>query len=236
MNISSFKVSYNRISFVLKKFGLLRMCGIKTLFDTGVSAEFKKNSIKENYFKVFNTGLANYDFDFLLNDQSFFQFEFHPGKNVNIRYSFFQNPVEYVSYKDYLLNEIGINELKESVADFGSLFEEEYQQFLSEQELISNFVTLRYDLDFTNYQPLVHSVSHLHIGHLNNIRIPLNKNISPLGFVLFVIRHVYYQEWKEMITNKFDFISAELNKSHSGDTLLQEKFWSKEELIDLYLT
>lgn len=52
-------------------------------------------------------------------------------------------------------------------------------QFLNEQSLSNQYTVMRYDYDQKGYRPLIHAVSHLHIGFNNNVRIPLNKVISP---------------------------------------------------------
>jgi len=229
MNLAQYNISFNAIKNVLKEFGLYRMKGIKDLNSDGVSDEFRQESIKTNYLLAYRKGLENHDYDILLKDQSYFQFECKFGEFIEARYSFFQNPIEYISYEDYILQEIG----DEGV---GNMFEEEYHQFLNEQDLISNYSTFRFDFDKNNYRPLIHSVSHFHIGHLNNVRIPLNKVISPLRFVLFTIKHVYYDVWKSCMENKPEVISKLLNESIKGEVLLEGDDWHKMEELELYIS
>ena len=38
---------------------------------------------------------------------------------------------------------------------------------------------------------MFHAYAHLHIGTGNDIRIPVDKVLSPLHFVDFVIKHMY---------------------------------------------
>jgi hypothetical protein len=236
MNISSFNISISKIEAILKEFELFKMNGIHSINERGVSSEFKSATIKETYFKAYNVGLANYDFDFLTNDQSFFQFEFHINdQKTEIRFSFFQNPVDFISYNDYLLQLIEEHHLVETVDEVRGLFEDEYDQFLNEQENISNYTTFRYDLDQDNYLPVVHSFSHIHVGHQNNIRIPINKVISPLKFVLFVIKNVYYLKWKNKMENNPDFILSALKDARVHQADLNNKFWKEEEKLELHM-
>lgn len=236
MNISNFRISFSRIESVLKSFNLYQMSGIKSINEVGVSNEFRTASIKHPYFKTYKIGLENYDFDFLTNDQSFFQFEFKVnGDKKEIRYAFFQNPIDFVSYEDYVIDLIEQENLNETVEQIGLLFEDEYHQFLNEQENIANFVTFRYDFDQNNYQPVIHSVSHIHVGHQNNIRIPLNKVISPLKFVLFVIKNTYYNEWKNKIDTDPDYVLKILNEARVHQKTLDEIEWQDEEKLELHI-
>jgi len=221
MNIGIFNNSVKDCVDTLKAFGLFKMLGIKSINNDGVSDEFKKVSIKNSYFKAYSTGLENYDYDILLTDQSYLQFEFKKNENeASSRYSFFHNPIEFIDYNGYVENQINQFDLNETIDEIGMLLEDEYGQFLSEQELVSNFTTIRYDLDYTNYRPLIHSVSHLHIGHNNNVRIPLDKIISPLKFLVFVIKHVYYSQWSNKVENDYEYIISLLNQSKIGDDIL----------------
>jgi len=237
MNLADFKISIKEVEKLLKRLELLRMKGIKSLNDDGVSYAFKNASQGSNYFNVFNIGLENYDYDFLLFDQSFFQFEFNyiNDGTYEIRYAFFQNPFEYKTYKEFI-QDIIFDDDEKNIDEVGELFIEEYNQFLSEQEINSNYTTIRYDSDFFNYKPLVHSVSHIHIGHANNIRIPINKIISPLMFTLFVVKHVFYYQWKEMVTNDIDFVKNALEIGLKSAVNLSVDHWCENEGLELFLS
>ncbi len=237
MNISSFNISLSEAEKFFKKLELFRMKGIKSINLDGVSSSFKNASQEESYFNAYNIGLGNYDYDFLLNDQSFFQFEFKENDSfIDIRYAFFQNPVNYKTYAEFLQYEIEEGNLNETPEQIGSLLEEEYNQFLNEQEINSNHTTIRYDSDFSNYTPLIHSVSHLHIGHRNNIRIPINKTITPLMFVLFVIKNVYYYEWKKIVSKDKAYLKQTFNKGLNGSIILKRDKWILNEELELFLT
>lgn len=236
MNLSSFNISFSKIESVLKSFKLFQMSGINSINKTGVSQEFKSATIKESYFKAYKIGLSNYDFDFLTSDHSFFQFEFKIDGNITeIRYAFFQNPIDYISYENYISNLIEQENLEATKEEIGTLFEDEYHQFLNEQENISNYATFRYDLDQNNYNPIIHSTSHMHIGHQNNIRIPLNKIISPLKFVLFIIKNVYYQEWKNTTENNTEYVLQILKEARTHQTDLKNNEWKDDEKLELHL-
>lgn len=236
MNLVSFNNSITDAKNLLKEFGLFKANGIKNVNKDGVSDEFRTASIKNSYFKAYLAGVEHYDFDILLKDQSFLQFQFTENEGViDLRYSYFQNPVEFVDYETYVKEQILIYKMQESVEEVGMLLEQEYNQFLNEQELNSNFTTIRYDVDYPNYKPLIHSVSHLHIGHNNHLRVPLDKIISPVKFVLFVIKHAYYYDWKDKIESGHDMnLFFELCKK--GELTLDAKVFHELEKSDMYLT
>jgi hypothetical protein len=236
MTTSGFMMSFNGIEKLLKEFNLYRMKGVKSLYKNGVSADFKNNSIKEDYFVCYSTGLNNHDYDFLLKDESYFQFEYdNSGKHIEIRYAFFQNPVDYKSYDEFITEVIISSGLANSIEEAGAIFEPEYEQFLNEQEIKNKYLTVRYDVDYPNYHPIVHSVSHLHIGHQNHLRIPLDKFMTPLRFAVFIIKNVYYREWKTIVETKPHYINQILRKCSNGEVLLNSSSWNNIEKLDIHL-
>ena len=237
MNLISYSASFKQIKDLLKEFGLFKMAGIKIINTDGVSDEFRQASIKESYFKAYIAGLENYDYDFLLKDQSYFQFQFKESDGrIDLRYSFFQNPIEFINYEDYVVEQIAQSGLSETIDEIGMLLEDEYNQFLNEQELISNYTTVRCDVDYPNYKPLVHSVSHIHIGHNNNVRIPLDKIISPSKFTLFAIKQVYYKEWKTKVESGDKYMPELLQRCQTGEFKLGEDIFQQIERNDPYIT
>lgn len=236
MTLSGFHTSFNEIEKILKEFSLLKSKGVKILSKEGVSDNFKSSSIKDDYFECYKIGKENFDYDFLLNDESFFQFEyFNDGKVMELRYAFFQNPVDFITYKEFLETYIIPTGVAESVDEAGAEFEVEYSQHLSEQNLHNRYITIRYDVDYKNYKPIIHSISHLHVGHLSNFRIPSDKFISPLRFVLFTIKSAYYSDWKIFAETKEQRLNQILRKSANGEKLLNNKEWCNIEKLDLYL-
>ena len=237
MNLSTFNISIKEAEKMLRDVKLFRMNGIKSINEDGVSKEFKHTSQSCNYFKVYSVGLENYDFDILLNDQSYFQIEFKEVKGrIEIRYAYFQNPIDHISYEEFISQEFLVKGLYDSIDDIGDLFQDYYDQFLVDQEFNSNYSTIRCDYDFENYKPLLHAVSHIHIGHRNNIRIPMNKTITPLMFVLFVIKHVYYYSWKTLADpEKINSFIEVLRNCRVGEKFLKEHEWSKQEELELFL-
>ncbi len=234
MKISDFKISLEEVEKLLRLFDLWKQKGIKIINDDGVSDDFKKASNKSSYFDVYKIAVRNFDYDFLLRDESFFQFEFKPNPKFDnfpeIRFAFFQNPQEYKTYQEYLAE----LDLKEEEAK--DAFWEEYEQFLTEQELNTSATTIRFDTDLANYKPLIHSVAHIHIGFNNNIRIPTDKIISPLMFALFVIKQVYLLDWKRLIEEDNKDLKEYLKKAKKKTLKLDAKKWISDEADELFFS
>ncbi len=91
---------------------------------------------------------------------------------------------------------------------------------------------IRYDYDTLAYKLKIHSSSHMHIGHNNEMRIPCDKIVLPQNFISFVIRHVYFEKYKakmvddNIVNEYFNYI---VNNKKNEYTL------SEEEKQDIYL-
>lgn len=233
MTIGAFTQSVSRIPALLKEANLFREKGVKPL--GSVSDEFRAASQKGRYFEIYKTALDNLDYDFLLYDESFFQFSFSDSGVAgypNLRFAFFQNPHEYVTYEEFLA-EI----LETDYITAGDIFLEEYSQFLSEMENNQNYATIRYDLDQKSYHALIHSTSHLHIGNSENIRIPCNKVMTPLMFVLFVVKHAYFNHWKNLIENYEHFEQNYFGGAKATCNLVESPYWEQNpEEFEFFLT
>lgn len=230
MSEVSFNASVKEVQNFLKEIDLFKSSGVKVINKDDVSSDFKNASQKADYFKLYKVALSNFDYDILLKDDSIFQFsyKFNGIGLPEIRYAFFQNPTNYKSYNDFLevLRESGIieDESNENVPD---IFEDDYQQFLTEQSINESAMCIRFDVDGGAYKPLIHSSAHFHIGHKNNVRIPCKIILSPLKFSIFIIKHVYYKVWKDQIAIPTGILSQTLNTARSRCINLDGLFWDQ---------
>jgi len=229
MSVNAFEASLKESITFLKSINLYGANGTKNINKDGVSSEFKSASQQSNYLTVYQTAVRNLDFDFTLKDNSIFQFSYKEKKDIpEVRYAFFQNPKIFISYYEFLDIQRNLNLLDETNDEIGELYFEEYEQFLDEQQLNMSSITIRYDVDPKNYNPLIHSTSHIHIGHLNDIRIPCDKILSPLKFTIFVTKHIYYFIWKNFIESN-NSNSAFLKTAKNGCPLLIDNYWKEHE-------
>lgn len=163
------------------------------------STDFLELSQGDDYRKTYYAARKNHDFDLLLWDQSIFQFtyEVNAQNEINkLRYAYLEPPNYIIPYDDFL------KELNLDYQECGDIFYEEYEQYKSEAKLKQSVTPVRYDYDAEMYRGLRHPISHLHIGHNNNVRIPMSFIFSPKAFVAFIIRQVYYDKWKCLLDDK----------------------------------
>lgn len=230
----SFRISLDYSITLLKKMNLYKGIGKKPLGE--YSPQFLKISRTNRHTIIHKTAIENLDYEILLSDDSIFQIS---KKENYLRYCFIQNPtcnfsrLEYIRtiYSDEDLIDIDEETLDNLITEVD---ENEYEQFLIEQELNLNSTIIRYDFDEKGYKPLLHSCSHVHIGLNENLRIPCSLIISPLKFVIFTIKQVYYDEWKEEFENNTDIIKyLEVAKKSCPK---MAKNWDAIEENDIFLS
>lgn len=220
MTKGKFYTSLNEVEDLLKVANLLRQKGFKPIGE--VSAEFKFSALRKTYFQTYKIGKINFDFDFLLQDESYLQFSHNDSNNPKyplLRYAFFQNPQEFISYEDYLW------QLNIEPEEAGDSFIEEYSQYLSEASINTEATTIRYDLDFSSHHPLIHATSHLHIGVSENLRIPCNKIMTPVAFTLFIIKNLYYNTWKNLMDDTDHFYQPYLSNMKESCGYVMPPLW-----------
>ncbi|MBK7873669.1 MAG: hypothetical protein IPJ74_24925 [Saprospiraceae bacterium] len=80
---------------------LLKQRTTKKINKDGLSNEFKSIFQTNDYFRVYIVGKENYDFDFLLQDESYLQFSIFQNSDNSppeLRYAFFQNPQYFITW------------------------------------------------------------------------------------------------------------------------------------------
>lgn len=202
------------------------------------SEEFIKISQKKDYLAIYNVAMKNRDYDFLLEDDSFIQiscsFDGQSGTKV-IRYAYYENPRRIKSYEEFLIEHFPDDFGQDGIVDEEQIFLRDYEQYKMEALLKETVTPIRYDYDLENFMPIVHPISHIHIGHNNNVRIPINKILTPLKFIIFVVRNVYRKKWLSVIKENDelkDYILTLKNKSNQLDA----GYFNRDEEQLLYLT
>ena len=230
MNEAAFLININKCKKLLKEYGILKKINLRNIQMCSYkkySSEFRSSAQKDNYINSFIVGLEMDDYDFLLNDGSYFQFSFDKDENdFALRMAFYPT-INDISYPDFLHEflELDINEC-------GSEFIEDYQQYLSEQEI--KFITsMRYDYNTKISKPLVHSSSHVHFGFEENIRIPMDKILFPSAFVKLVLQYFYYDNWKEKILQD-DIEGCLIGEEETR--LMNKKYWNIDEMKIPYIS
>lgn len=233
---AAFNISIKMSINLLKEIKLFKGVGPKGI---GVySDEFRKICRGNKHVEIYNTIRDNLDYEIILSDESFFQFSYSADY---LRFSFIQNPsFKYTTKYDYLkicFPDDDLDSLSEEEID-GLINENEYEQFLNEQEINSNLIYVRYDYDKTGYNPLLHSCSHIHIGLNENLRIPSAIILTPLEFVMFSIKQCHYDVWKlyhEKLT--LNNVTVKLfNSKKRCPPITDPTIWNHIEQNEIYIT
>lgn len=202
-----------------------------SLKKSDLSQDFIRASVKSDYREIYKIARDTQSYNLLLNsDGSFFQFGYQKdqeGKISDLRYAYFEAPFEQISYEDFLLQ----SDL--TIEECGAEFYEEYTQYITEAELKSSVTPIRYDYSEEQYTELLHPASHIHIGQLNQIRLPLSFVMTPLNFVAFVIRHIYWHKWKVFMGNAS--IRTKYLDAYNSVIAVNRNAFSHTEEKDIYL-
>ncbi|MNL10885.1 hypothetical protein D3C87_1317000 [compost metagenome] len=217
---------------LLKELDLYKGMGVKAIGDH--SEAFKKISRGNRHTEIYNCAIENIDYEILLFDDSIFQFSLIGDV---LRYCFIQNPSIYVDKFDYLKEFYSPEELFEYSDEelLSTIKEEEYEQFVDDQNLNLEANIFRYDLDSKGYTPLLHSYSHIHIGLNENTRISCSKILTPLKFVIFSIKNTYYKEWKNALKSN-ERLNNSIKQSKDQCSNLPKEFWSNDETFELFIS
>ena len=195
--------SIKKSSALLDDIGLLNSFVNAHTLD--VNDAFMKISFnhESKYEEIYLTGLEQQNYNFILNDYSYFQFSFREQEDRRngwtkpyARYAFYPNPFEQ--------NEGGLEEIyrmyKDEEIDF-----EEYSQAISEYKPLLKRLPVRYDLSFRQFEKVYHPTSHFHFTLSENSRLASNKVFSPLVFTMMIMNTYYLDEWMAHSQSKGSF-------------------------------
>lgn len=146
-----------------------------------------------SYLDQWKTSRSKGWFHIEMEDLSLFSF----SEGAACSYSYLQCPLDVPSYRHFLEQrnmEFSAQNRRENLDD--------YSMLLDTAGLRQHLTPIRYDLDPNGYRSGVHPLAHLHIGLDNNIRIGLRKKMTPLAFVLFVMRQAYPESWARLLQHK----------------------------------
>jgi hypothetical protein len=138
--------------------------------------------LSELYIKI--NELRQYNF--ITKDHGVFQFSIF---GENLRYAYCPNP--FVDERGTSITKLK-GYLEEGIID-----EETYTQILESKPVDSRVPLIRYEYAPEQYVPVSHPCAHLHIGHQNEGRCPVDKEWTPEVFTCFVVKHFYHDEWHE---------------------------------------
>jgi len=190
----------------------------------GVVDEFRKLILSDDadYIAVYLTGLRLSHYNFLLTDYSYFQFSY---SNIDcVRYAFYPNPFAHnlADFKRW-----------QELVEAGYLTQEEYLGMLRDARADFRVPIIRYENAPEQHKGLRHPCSHFHIGHHSDNRWAINRVLTPLAFVLLVIKQYYGSVWREAGDDETDafgnILEASLVRERANCRLIDEALFTKAE-------
>lgn len=195
------------------------------------SGEFYSVCQKDTYKDIYKAIMDNSDYDILLHDYSVIQFSMNINRenedDITIRYAYYPNFGKVKTYEEFL------EELELDYDECGEEFMYDYEQSLAEAQINIGICPIRYDYDYRLYQGINHSISHIHIGHNNEVRIATSKILTFDKFILFVIRNIYPLKWKTITSDRE--LLDECLKIKSKCKNINNAYFKTEEKNLLYL-
>lgn len=149
------------------------------------------------FIKYVDDVLCSYDFDILLQDDSFFQFNKCSTNGEEVyRYVFMQNPKKKISFDEFCVKN-GIDKDDAYIDSIREIYDDDESP--ETMKLIQFPLYLRFDADKKGYSPNLHSYAHLHVGISGDARIPARQILTPPAFVSMVIKMIYPAKWERML-------------------------------------
>jgi hypothetical protein len=148
------------------------------------------------------------DYDIRLEDESIFSF-WRSELGNELKYSWYESSQTLPSYEDFARQYLSLafqHEMADELAEewlegFGTDIHDAYEEEVKIAPLREAVTPIRYEYNEDQYTPGVHPASHLHIGINNDIRMACRRLLTPLSFVLLVLRQGYPKTWKRLLAN-----------------------------------
>ena len=150
-----------------------------------------------SYVELYSRYLTLQAHDYLLDDGSFFFFRRNLADRTLLSYGYFESPYNGSSYTQFT-TEFGEPE--------GSW--EEYEEYCAQRSSKPHVLPLRYDWSPCLYREGAHPASHLHMGHESELRLAVDAMLTPLQFVLLILRHFYVKVWETSACQLPDVVRA----------------------------
>lgn len=191
MTVGAFAAEIGRSFDVLRKLRLGQERNQFVRYDDSLPGLVREMSYTDEFTHYSTERL----FDVVMVDGAMFQFK--PEKRGQYSYCYYQSPVAAVTYEEFVAefySDLG------SVDEIGAAFQSEYGEYLSTVRLRDAVTPVRFDYSPAAYREGVHPAAHIHIGSGNSIRLATDRLMTPLAFVLFVVRQLYPAQWVELLS------------------------------------
>ncbi len=192
----------------------------------GMSAStFRGLSYLETWQKCFKEQF----YDFQLYNSSLLQFRVESFRSIEASYAYYECPYKCMPYREFV-NEI----LDRDISEVGDTYMLDYEQYVSTCVVRETVTPLRYDYKPDHYTEGRHPASHVHFGHMNEIRIATRKVMAtPLSFLLMVVRQYYPDAWAELLSHPEANIWCKNVRACLED--VDGKYWGPQDQFEMVL-
>jgi len=180
----------------------------------------------EGYVETYNRYFTYQAYDILLDDGAFFFFRRNLQDETLLSYGYFESPYIAMSFGQFVCEFYGSN------PQAGIDVWQEYEEYRSQLPLRSHIVPLRYDWSPSLYREGAHPAAHLHLGYDTELRLAVDAILTPLQFVLLVIRHFYLKAWEKTASHLAD-VTHEAGSI--SDTGIVPEYRKGRDLLELRL-
>lgn len=128
-------------------------------------------------------------------------------------FKYFMAPFSHtMSLEEYEQNEIKqlIDEgytIEDATILVSSDLEKDYSDYVDTETTIKTATPIRLDIHPTQYHATHHPVTHMHLGHENESRLPVKKIMTPDAFSSFIIATFYPDKWKLLLNKSNDEVT-----------------------------
>lgn len=197
--------------------------------------DFRGKPYRERYEFAFK----EFAYDFRLNDQSLLLFK-KAGEDIHngsLNFSHLEAPTSVMSYELFVGSLEGLSpgepDYDKALEAWGDALRPDYEVYVQSLDLKSAVTPLRYDCQAADYRAGLHPASHMHFGFESQIRVGTRRVVTPLGFVLFVVRQRYPTEWSQLLrwencAQLCRNVRVELNE-------VDERYWCDGDEQELFL-
>lgn len=217
-----FEAELNDIEKLLRKIEFFEERNYYPNLDLDPSV-YRSKTFIENWKSLISENI----YCFILSDNSLLNFKLDEISK-KLSFTFYECPFNCLTYKEYLVE----NDLVEDYED--KILLDYYEIYLHQCELRENPIMIRYDLDNKSYFSGLHPVSHIHIGHKNQIRLGFHKILNPKSFVSFILRQHYPAIWKAIIITENDWKNY-FTKEKSVLQSIEKENWQLLDSSEFYL-
>jgi hypothetical protein len=209
----------------------------KLLSDLGLLAYFNQypsddartiRQLREaaSYRALYELYLSTNSANVILDDGALLFFRRCPGEATALSYGYLESPFRAPPYSEFLATNFG-------VVGYESLEAwEDYEVYRSQAPVRTHVVPLRYDWSPDLYREAAHPSSHLHVGHDSEVRVGVDALLTPMQFLLLVLRQFYVTRWEHGASSRPDV--AEVARSISMDAVVPQ-YRQGRDLLELRL-